>query len=335
MPSPIRLVLASFGASLLCGIAAATAASERSVDGETGNWKRLQAMPRAERRVLWEKLQEFDTLSPAEQSAVRALNARIAQLAPAEQANYQAVLQRYHQWAQGLSDQQRDELSATPPSARMAVVTKLRAQERTSVSARAVPLFLQVVDFAPTSPFETAHRIKAWLEQSPEVRTEIEAMDSPAEQQKRLAELAQHVKLPTRKALTKGEEEALLPKIEANPQLKNWLGSSLRKADTPKQDKARRRVAINYYFLENPPPAVEPSHLMRFEAALPPWHRGQFDHLPPEESRRRLTILYRLVFPAPSEMPLSTKAATPTAPAQAPGAPPAKPPTPAAGTSPF
>ena len=47
---------------------------------------------------------------------------------------------------------------------------------------------------------------------------------------------------------------------------------------------------------------------MRFEAALPPWYRGEFDHLPPEEARRRLTILYRLVYPFPSDMPEAQKA---------------------------
>src|SRR5207249_3597766 len=115
--------------------------------------------------------------------------------------------------------------------------------------------------------------------------------------------------------ISKAEEEALLAKIEANPQLKNWLNTPLKKADPTKHEKMKRRIAAHYYFLEKPPAAVDPSHLMRFQAALPPWSRGEFDHLPPEEARRRLTILYRLIFPAPGEMPEIRTATRPQAPA--------------------
>jgi hypothetical protein len=121
----------------------------------------------------------------------------------------------------------------------------------------------------------------------------------------------------------------------------------LKKADPAKQEKARRRIATSYHFLEKPPAAVNPVHLMRFEAALPPWYRGQFDHLPPEEARRRLTILYRLIYPAPAEMPEIGKAAaqgatTPPGPPNATGAgaaagsaPRSVPPPPRPGTGPF
>ena len=182
-------------------------------------------MPREQRLALWEKLKEFDALGPTEKSAVRSLNARIAQLPLAEQANYWSVLSRYHHWVQGLSEEQRNELNSVPPSERMRLVTKLRAQERTTSSPRTVPLFLQVVDFAVMSPFETAHRIKAWLELTPEKRAEIEAMPLQVDQQKRLAELAQHVRLASSNRIAKADEDALLAKMDANPQLKNWLGN--------------------------------------------------------------------------------------------------------------
>ncbi len=258
-------------------------------------------MPREQRLALWEKLTKFDALGPTERSAIEALNARITRLPAVEQANYWAVLSRYHHWVQGLSEEQRNELNAAPPTERMRVVTKLRAQERTTSGNRTVPPFLQVVDFAAMSPLESAHRIKAWLELTPEKRAEIEAMPIQADQQKRLAELAQHVKLPVVTRLSKAEEDALLAKIDANPQLKSWLGApEKKKADPTKSEKAKRRVAANYYFLEKPPAVVDSSRLMRFEAALPPWYRGEFDHLPPEEARRRLSILYRMVYPLPS-----------------------------------
>jgi hypothetical protein len=75
-------------------------------------------------------------------------------------------------------------------------------------------------------------------------------------------------------------------------------------------------LAGNYYFIENPPDKkVEPSNLFRFLAALPKWISESYTYLPPEEARRRLTILYRLLYPT-GEMPLSGSAPLP------PGAPP-------------
>ncbi len=68
--------------------------------------------------------------------------------------------------------------------------------------------------------------------------------------------------------------------------------------------RVRRRLAENYYFIEHPPETVDPENLLRFETALPSWFRPSFDPLPPDEARRRLTILYRLVYPHPQEMPV-------------------------------
>jgi hypothetical protein len=295
-------------------------------------------MPREERLALWEKLRQFDALGPGEKTAIRSLNERIGQLPPAEQANYRSVLRSYHHWVQGLSEEQRSALDAVPVSERMKLVTKLRAQERASTSTGHLPLALQVLDFTGITPFEMAHRIKAWLELAPEKRTEIERLDSTAEQQRRLAELTLFVKMPQPGRITKVEEDALVAKLESSPQWKNSPLNPLKKADSPKQEKMRRRIASSYHFLEKPPAAVDPARLMRFEAALPPWYRGQYDHLPPEEARRRLTILYRLVFPVPQEMPAAAQAG------QRQGAPPAAatgaipgsvPPPPRPGTNPF
>ncbi len=302
MPSALRLVLSLLLFALSWGLFAPGAG--RAADADAENWNRLRSMPREQRLALWEKLKQFDALGPAEKSAIQSLSARIAQLPLAEQANYWSVLSRYHHWVKGLSEEQRNELNALSPSERMKLVTKLRAQERTTSNTRTVPLFLQVIDFAAMSPFETAHRIKAWLELTPEKRTEIEAMPLQEDQQKRLAELAQHVRLASSSRIAKPEEDALLAKIDNHPLLKSWLSNpEKKKADSTKYEKAKRRIAANYYFLQNPPAAVEPAQLMRFEAALPPWYRGEFDHLPAEEARRRLTILYRLIYPFPSDMP--------------------------------
>jgi hypothetical protein len=316
-----------------------------AAEAEAENLERLRSIPREERLALWEKLNEFDALSQTERSAIRSLDERIGQLPPAMRANYGSVLRRYHHWVQGLTDAQRNELNAAPPGERMKLVTKLHAAERSAPRANSTPLFLQVSDFSSALPlFETALRLKVWFDLTPEKRAEIEKIPSVAEQQKRLAELRQQVKEGLVNRISKSDESALMEKIEENPQLKNWLSSPLRKADPTKHEKMKRRMAVNYYFLEHPPAAVESGHLMRFQTALPSWYRGQFDYLPSEEARRRLTILYRLVFPSPGEIPEIHVGAPPGRPAAMPPRTPSLAPKPArpaprpdtpTGTSPF
>ena len=59
-----------------------------------------------------------------------------------------------------------------------------------------------------------------------------------------------------------------------------------------------RRLAINLYFLEQPTPRpVDPQRLAQFFAAMPPWVRTSFDSYTADEARRRLTLVYRLLFP--------------------------------------
>jgi hypothetical protein len=297
----IRLLCCAFALGLTPSHAGR--AAEDQAQSRAENWNRLRSMPREERLALWKKLEEFDALGRAEQSAIRVLDKRIGQLPPSEQSNYGSVLRRYHHWVQGLSEAQRAELNALPPGERMRLVTKLRANERTNANGHTTPVFLQVIDFSVIQPAETAHRLKAWFELRPEERAEIEKIPARADQESRLAELGQHVKVGPVNRLTKGDEDALFAKMETNPQLKNWLAAPPKKVDPTKHEKMKRRLAANYYFLEHPPASVEPSNLMRFASAMPSWYREQFDHLPPEEARRRLTILYRLVFPAPGEMP--------------------------------
>ena len=59
----------------------------------------------------------------------------------------------------------------------------------------------------------------------------------------------------------------------------------------------------NYYFLHHAPKSVSPENLGRFVAAMPSLFRASLDALPAEEARRRLIVLYRLVYPHPTEMP--------------------------------
>jgi hypothetical protein len=170
MPTARLLVNALAFLVLGWGVTTSGAESATVATPEAENTDRLRSMPREERLALFEKLKEFDALSAAEKAAIRALNARISQLPADEQANYWSVLRRYHQWVAGLSDEQRTELNAVPLNERMKLVTRFRAQERATSKTSYLPLIVEVLDFASMAPVETAHRIKAWLELTPEQR---------------------------------------------------------------------------------------------------------------------------------------------------------------------
>jgi hypothetical protein len=60
---------------------------------------------------------------------------------------------------------------------------------------------------------------------------------------------------------------------------------------------------------------VSPENLQRFEAALPPWARESLDPLPPDAARKRLKVLYRLVFPPGLELSAQAVVPEPTKPA--------------------
>ena len=74
-----------------------------------------------------------------------------------------------------------------------------------------------------------------------------------------------------------------------------------------------RRLAINLYYLEQPPPKpVDPQRLAQFFAAMPPWVRTHFDAYPADEARRRLTLVYRLLYPKDEFKPTPAGRGSPT-----------------------
>jgi hypothetical protein len=299
--------------------------------GEDENWQRLRSMPREQRLILAENLKRFDNLDPQQKAVLRKLDEEIAKLPTENRANYESVLRRYHLWLQSLRKEQQDQLNAAAPDQRMALVRKFLAEER-STPKTSPSSFLQLADLTAQSPYDLAHKIKIWLEMSPAERTEAEHLP-PEKRKPRIEELAKKKKIGMLRRITKAEEEKLLKQLEGNSQMKNQLN----RLTENKKVAELKRIADNYHFIENPPEKVSAENLMRFDAALPSWIRQPLDHLPPEEARRRLTILYRLVFPAGSEMPAAVK---PAASAEEPAAPvqtkaPAKVPKPTGASSPY
>ena len=283
-------------------------------------------MPREQRLLLSAKLKEFDALSPAEQAEVREFDRTLAAEPESEREGYYAVLRRYHLWVRSLPESQRERLNATPPEKRMAMVAKLRAEEQQETPRDSL---IQLADFGSVSPFDLARRIKIWMSLNEAQKSAVSKLPE-GERRPRLQELGKELKIgpigrPSVKESTEIYERAIqMPRYA-------WFKSLESKKQDPKKTEIRKqaelkhRLVDHHYFVEHPSGKVRPDNLLLFDRALPRWVRDGFDSLPPEEARRRLTILYRLVFPEGTEIKPSGSAkgaaakSAPAAPAAAKG----------------
>jgi hypothetical protein len=289
-----------------------------SFEAEDPAWRRLAAMPRERRETLLARLDQFDALPTADQASIRALDAKIQTEPEINRAELFTTLRRYHTWFTNLTDAQKKAVLAAAPESRLALVAKLFA-EQSGEQTRDTPFYL-IADFGSASPYDLARQIRIWFHLDDHQRdvvlktAEINRL-KPLESYGKLVELPP-IPTPTREKLDATYKTAVRSK----------LGPFLKKFDDAKNAEKKARVVDHYYFFQHPPEKVKPAKLLVFDNALPPWIRATIDRLPPDEAKRRLTILYRLVFPAPAEMPEpKPKAAAPSAPAKAPGKPAAKP----------
>jgi len=277
-------------------------------------WERLRQIPREQRVYLDKKLREFDALDRGEQASIRALDEALAALPEGDRANQYAVMRRYYLWVQTLTEAQRNELNAAPLSKRMRVVEKLRAEQRATNPS--TPMLFRIGDFGGASPYNLATRIKVWLRLSAAQKAEVSKLPEDA-RPGRMNELAKSLKVTpvTEPPLSDEQAKTILDRALKKTPL---LDALLKRGDDEKKKAARqRRLLESYYLLEHPPEKVKTENLLRFDAALPPWIRATFDALAADEARRSLSILYRLVFPAPEEMEApksgaATPASTPT-----------------------
>lgn len=264
---------------------------------EDENWQRLRSMPREQRVVLDKKIREFDSLNRDEKAAVRALDDKLGALPAAERSNYRAVLRRYHLWLQTLSDDQRAQLTgAATHKEKLALMARFRDEQGGGTDSGSTALLFQLADLHGRSPFEVAQMLQFWFALGPDGRSEIDKL-GVRDRMKRLFELSQKAKHGPIPQLSKKDEATTSEQLDKSLQTKGWLRNQLKK-DSESQAIDRRRLVNNYYFVANPPKPVTSANLLRFETAMPAWIRMTFDHLTPEEARRRLTILYRLIYPA-------------------------------------
>jgi hypothetical protein len=306
-------------------------------------WERLKSLPAERRQKLVENLKKFDLVyTPKQQQALRDFDRRINELPPEQRNNYFSVLHRYHNWLNQLPENMRSDLNEKPPGERMAVVSKLLLDH--PVPRAKTSQFLQIADLGDHSPLELAAIFKIWQAIPPAGRQQIEMLPSVPKRQEALYKFADKKNLPKEIKPPALEETEWLTKLEdflraRRPML---LLPDLKKKETfAVRSEIMRRMAINYHFVVHAPPTVTSERLDDFAAAFPPWLRNAFDPFPPDEARRRLAVVYRLVYPPPAEMKPAEKSAATRPPPQPgaaaprePGSPAGKPQSPS-GASPF
>ena len=312
----------SLRSSTLILLGLAVIAAPAPLADEPDRYLQLQAMPRERRVTLAENLERFDKLDPAEQAAIRKLDAEIARKDPVEQARYRTLMRRYHLWVNSLTDAQKKELQdAGSVDARLALARKFRQKElETGVSG---PRFfgIRTGDYGLIGPHEAAQLLKIWNKLDPPKKAEIEKHQERGRLFREIRDQNKYygvnfVPFPT------AEEKHYDALLESEKTFKEQLGQFARRVDlTPKKSEAAHakgenvakrfelRFAEFRYFEDHKPKAVSQKNLERFSDSCPAWLHSMLDPLSADDARNYLTILYRLLYPEPGEMPPDPKPA--------------------------
>ena len=88
--------------------------------------RRIAALSDAEKAELWQKVERFRRLSPAEQDRLRQIHQEL--MAAPDREQLMTVLQRYYQWFKLLTPSQRGELEALKPEQRIAWIRRTRSE---------------------------------------------------------------------------------------------------------------------------------------------------------------------------------------------------------------
>jgi len=280
------------------------------------NWVRLRALPREERQRLVENLRKFDLVYTREQQqGLRDLDKRINELDPARQAQFLTTLRRYHNWLNQLPESKQDGLNQAPAGERMKLVKKLLVDY--PVPKAATKEFLRLIDVGEDSPFELAAIYRIWQKLKPDERRRVEQIAVAQRRREELFRLGESQDLPREVKPEGYDDEKSVAQLEASKKSRPvLLLEKLEKKQEARRAEILRRQAINYHFLakEHRPKTVTSDHLAEFLATFPPWLKASFDHYPPDEARRRLTVVYRLVFPPGSEIKAVARPVAPAAP---------------------
>jgi len=309
-----------------------------------------------QRSELAEALKQFELqLTPDQQKSIREIDQQLSKLSAEDNLHYLTALRRYHNWLDSLPETVRDNLQAKPPGERMAQIKKLISTY--PLPRESSPYWMQFSEVAGRSPFELATTFKVWQELTLQQRREIEGLPAGEKRRSELLKYGRELKLPIREIRPHDfYVEDWIPKVESkiagisayDPELKNAVDKAQKNAIAKLEQASKRkneakeqvgrvvspfmrRLAINLYYLEQPAPrSVDPERLAQFLAAMPSWIRTSLDSYTADEARRRLTIVYRLVFPKDEFNPARPGTAVSTGSAASKGNPTPPPPVPAA-----
>lgn len=302
---------------ILAGVASVAGAAD-----EDENRKRLEAMPREQRLHLSRTLDRFDSLPSSERSAVRDLDAALSKLDPDVRARYRLLLRRYHVWLGGLDDDQGKQLAAAGSvDAKLALAAKWRRAEREAdtKTRRNLVMGVHPGDLGAIPPFEMANALRVWSNLNASERANIEKFKNINRRMIELARIGRERGIvPVR--FPKATEDVLIQELESHEMAKaiqqRWAVKQEKAGDPTAARKAQDSIRWNgplhplaesLYFMKHPPPPVSTDNLSRFDAEIPEWLRATLDPLPPDDARRRLTILYRQIYPPGEEIPTPLK----------------------------
>ena len=284
---------------------------------DEANWGRLRSMSRQQRQSLAEKLKEFDGLGPEEQKTIRDLDTEIQKLPQQNREEAYSVMRRYHLWLTTLSETDRKELDTLPSNEKMERVRRLFKQQK--ASSVGDPSDVPSAGFGNHSLYEMATQIKTWFALTPDRKSSLLSMKE-FDRVKKLREFHQELRIPglPRPAMTADGEKFAMDRWQMFQEQLNI--PALKKMDDPNNaefQKKKRRIlrqfAENQVLETVEVEKVRSERLTDFAVRMPPWFRAKFDRVSPEAARQQLTLLYRLVFPFPSEIPPLKPAGKPPA----------------------
>ena len=268
----------------------------------------LDAMPRERRAALAESLARFDGLDDRERATVRRLDRDLARRDPIDRARYLAAIRRYHAWLGGLSEEQRGALKAAEsPDDRIAMVRQIR--QKAMVADPAGPRIggVRLGDLGLIAPHEMAFILQVWNKLPDNKRKAF----APLRGKELLAAIrgeAGRAKVALH-PFPPEWDRIYQPQVEADPILKGVAGANLKQSE--KAAKRADHPYAEFLAFEDPahrPQPVPADPFARFLASCPPWLLAMTDPLNPDDARAYLTILYRLLYPFPGEMPASASA---------------------------
>lgn len=313
----------------------------------------------AERDKIRESLRRFDMMLNAdEQRAARALDDRLNAMPEDERDEYLLVLRRYHAWLRSLPERDRDALAGMAVDARLKRIREL--VEKYPPPARSSNSSLDFIQIGGTNAFEVAALCKAWLAVTPAERARIDGLP-PGSRKDELLKKGRELKVGRELRPADFDDDRWIAEAEAKIRelrgstagAKDWLSkieAKLDQAQTEGPNNGLRprpfvhRLAVNLYVqehrLEHP---VDPTRLAHFFDAVPPWIRSTFVAYSGDDVRRRLSVLYRILYPYPEEFrglgaslsEPSPKAKTPSPAAPPKASPTAAPPAHSNGQAPF